>query len=233
MSDFDDFDDPELRDGQFLRTNKYKGGRAGYKTRKVRPICPRLVASSASGGASREAGGASGENAAGPAAAAAPAVAEAPAAATGKDERAKECTRSATFMFKGGVYKTMTTILTASALAAPPFNKRVLIVDGDSQCNATSFFMPEPRNWQDEQTWDEQDSQDAGVGAEHLGGASSASESKISLSEKDVSCPKMDPMSKSFFKNDTWLESAINGEKILTIWDLLIPASEFDQGRGS
>jgi hypothetical protein len=45
----------------------------------------------------------------------------------------------------------------------------------------------------------------------------------------------MDPMSKSFFKNDTWLEpeSAINGEKILTIWDLLIPASEFDQGRGS
>ena len=61
------------------------------------------------------------------------------------------CVRIATFMFKGGVYKTMTTILTAAALSAPPFNKRVLIVDGDSQCNATSYFQPEPKNWQEEQ----------------------------------------------------------------------------------
>ena len=47
-------------------------------------------------------------------------------------------------MFKGGVYKTMTTVLAASALAAEPYNYKVLIVDADSQCNATSFFMPEP-----------------------------------------------------------------------------------------
>ena len=43
-------------------------------------------------------------------------------------------------MFKGDVYKTTTIILAAIALAGPPYNKRVLIVDGDSQCNATSFF---------------------------------------------------------------------------------------------
>jgi hypothetical protein len=53
-------------------------------------------------------------------------------------------------MFKGGVYKTMTTVLAASALAAAPYDKRVLIVDADSQCNATSFFMPEPVDWQDD-----------------------------------------------------------------------------------
>jgi len=53
-------------------------------------------------------------------------------------------------MFKGGVYKTMTTVLTASALAAAPYNKRVLIVDADSQCNATAFFTPEPVDWQDD-----------------------------------------------------------------------------------
>lgn len=230
---FEDFDDPEPSNAKLLRTSKS----AGFKTRIVRAIPPRLGAS-ASGEASRGAGGARGageqrascDSTATAAAAEAPTpVASAAPAASCKDAR-KECTRIATFMFKGGVYKTTTTIHAASALAAPPFNKRVLIVDGDSQCNSTSFFMPEPKNWQDEQKLDERDSQKAGVGTGHVGGASIASNSQISLSEKGVSCPKKDPMTKGFFKNDTWLTDS-NGEKILTIYDLLIP--DFDQGRGS
>lgn len=84
----------------------------------ARPIPQRPVAF-ASGGASRGAGEKSWiADAAATAAAPAPAVS--PAAASGKDAPSKECTRIATFMFKRGVYKTMTTILTASALAATP-----------------------------------------------------------------------------------------------------------------
>ena len=35
--------------------------------------------------------------------------------------------------------QTMTTIMAASALSCPPYNKRVLIVDADSQCNTTRY----------------------------------------------------------------------------------------------
>jgi cellulose biosynthesis protein BcsQ len=129
------------------------------------------------------------------------------------------CTRIAPWFFKGGVYKSSTTILLASALAGPPYNKRVLIVDADSQCNATSHFQPEPKGWQAEHL-----KGDAGVPGPQQG------TSKISLSETGVSCDKVDPLSQSYFKNDTWLEKD-DGTKFPTIADVLMP--EFDQGRGA
>ena len=163
-----------------------------------------------------------------------------------------QCTRIATFMFKGGVYKTMTTVLAASALAAEPYNYKVLIVDADSQCNATSFFMPEPSL---DATGDPggeggdgtKDRMSAtgleGAVAEVAGqqgaarAAQQASMSNISLSEPNVMCPRNDVYPGDFYKTDTWLEQ-VNARaedpdsgqrlKFNTIYDLLRP--EFDQG---
>jgi cellulose biosynthesis protein BcsQ len=144
----------------------------------------------------------------------------------------RKCTRIATFMFKGGVYKTMTTVLTASALAAAPYNKRVLIVDADSQCNATSFFTPEPVDWQDDHkppvAQESQGGEGGGGGAGAAGGMQHAKgPSKISLSEPGLECPRTDPLGAQFFKSDTWL-STFDGKKINTIFDVLEP--EFDHG---
>ena len=155
-------------------------------------------------------------------------------------------------MFKGGVYKTMTTVLAASALAAAPYNYKVLIVDADSQCNATSFFMPEPSL---DATGDPggeggdgtKDRMSAtgleGAVAEVAGqqgaarAAQQASMSNISLSEPNVMCPRNDVYPGDFYKTDTWLEQ-VNARaedpdsgqrlKFNTIYDLLRP--EFDQG---
>ena len=144
----------------------------------------------------------------------------------------RKCTRIATFMFKGGVYKTMTTVLAASALAAAPYDKRVLIVDADSQCNATSFFTPEPVDWQDDHkppvAQESQGGEGGGVGAGAAGGMQHAKgPSKISLSEPGLECPRTDPLGAQFFKSDTWL-STYDGKKINTIFDALEP--EFDRG---
>ena len=153
-------------------------------------------------------------------------------------------------MFKGGVYKTMTTVLTASALAAAPYNKRVLIVDADSQCNATAFFTPEPVDWQDDLTAPAAQEghngvadggaraggsasgagagvgvgEGAGAGVGVGGGAKAAS--NVSLSEPGLKCPRKDPLPGQFFKSDTWLDCA--GKKFNTIYDVLEP--EFDHG---
>ncbi len=51
--------------------------------------------------------------------------------------------------YKGGVYKSSTTITLAASLAGRGF--KVAIVDADGQCNATSFFKPPPKNWRE--TW--------------------------------------------------------------------------------
>ena len=50
------------------------------------------------------------------------------------------CTRYATFMSKGGVYKTMTTILAESALAGPPYKKKVVTLQGESASTMRTFF---------------------------------------------------------------------------------------------
>ena len=173
---------------------EYRGGRQGYKQRRIQPIRPsavvratgesQLTVPSDRGGGTAQA----------------------------QAQARQKATRIATFMFKGGVYKTMTTIQLAAALATAPNNKKVLIIDGDSQCNATSFFEPEPKDWQKEKQ--------AGQDARGPAG------SKISLSEEGLECPSVDPMTSSFFKNDTWLETN-EGKKAQTIWDLLYP--EFDQ----
>ena len=117
---FDDHRDPLPRDGQTLRTTRQRR----FDARKIRIIghedIPRSSGASCAGGIGGAAGSVRSEG---------------------------QCTRLATFMFKGGVYKTMTTILASSALASPPYNKKVLIVDADSQCNTTSFFYPEPTDW--------------------------------------------------------------------------------------
>jgi cellulose biosynthesis protein BcsQ len=135
-----------------------------------------------------------------------------------------QCTRLATFMLKGGVYKTMTTILSVSALAAPPYNKKVLIVDADSQCNTTSFFCPEPPDWQKEVE-----------AMEGLQGGNSDDEpagDSVSLSEKEHPsfCPETDPFPPTYFEYDTWLEN-VDGGKVPTIHELLY--SDFNQGVGS
>ena len=46
---------------------------------------------------------------------------------------------------KGGVAKT-TTVINMAAIMAKDYNKRVLIIDADSQCNTTEFFGAEPSN---------------------------------------------------------------------------------------
>jgi cellulose biosynthesis protein BcsQ len=219
----------------------FHGVRIGYKTKKVRCIAPEQVAAASDFGrglevveadidAGRAADGARGASAG--AAVGAPAGAQAPAksggaqlaaaAAAAPPDSVGACTRIATFFFKGGVYKSSTTILLASALAGPPYNKRVLIVDADSQCNTTSHFQPEPKGWKDEISESEAD--DPGTQPQ-----SGTSDSEISLSETGVSYDKVDPLSQSYFKDDTWLEKD-DGTKFMTIADVLMP--EFDQGRG-
>ena len=204
----------------------FHGGRAGYKSRKVCPMKPSDVARASSYGRGEDAG--AGEGGAPPPGGGAAAVAppNAPVA----------CTRFASFMFKGGVYKTSTTILAASALAGPPYNKKVLIVDADSQGNATSFFQPEPKDWQEEhqKEWGVARSAspvpDGGVVDGAPGGKSlQLGTSRISLSESGVACKKGDPLTPGYFKDDTWLKNH-NGTKCMTIFDVLLP--EFDQGQG-
>ena len=150
---FDDFSEPGESSSLSLRARR-------HQTFSVRPLPYKKRPAAGGGGASRAAAGdlLSGTGSGGGDANGgvvvdrllrngggdADGVAAAPAGAH------RKCTRIATFMFKGGVYKTMNTVLTASALAAAPYNKRVLIVDADSQCNATSFFTPEPPDWQDD-----------------------------------------------------------------------------------
>jgi cellulose biosynthesis protein BcsQ len=180
--------------------------RTGCKTRKVHSIPPEQVAAAIDAG--RAAAGAAADGARGDL-----------GGGTRSVTRVGFCTRIAPWFFKGGVYKSSTTILLASALAGPPYYMRVLIVDADSQCNATSHFQPEPKGWQ----------------AEHLKGDAEVpglqpGTSKISLSETGVSCDKVDPLSQSYFKNDTWLEKD-DGTKFPTIADVLRP--DFDQGRGA
>lgn len=46
---------------------------------------------------------------------------------------------------KGGVAKT-TTVVNVAAILAKDHGKRVLVVDGDSQCNTTEFFGADPKN---------------------------------------------------------------------------------------
>ena len=212
----------------------FRGGRQSYKERKVRHIRPERLAGASNYG--RADSGAASDR--GPLASGAAAQPAAP-----KDRPAGAGTRFATFMFKGGVYKTMTTILAASALAGPPFKKRVLIVDADSQCNATSFFQPEPNEWQAEHEQEASKScktSPAKEGGNALpptstpddevdGSGAQAGTSRISLSERDVACERVDPLSQSYFKKDTWLLND-SGEKFTTIVDVLMP--EFDQGRG-
>ncbi len=53
----------------------------------------------------------------------------------------KECIAIAVYNYKGGVGKTSTAICLAASLAFS--GKRVCIVDGDGQCNTTSFFHPD------------------------------------------------------------------------------------------
>ena len=127
---------------------------------------------------------------------------------------------------------TITTVLTASALAAAPCYKRVLIVDADSQCNATSFFTPEPPDWQDDHkspgAQESQGGEGGGGGAGAVGGMQHAKgPSKISLSEPGLECPRSDPLGAQFFKSDTWLRT-YDGKKFNTIFDAL--ESEFDRG---
>ena len=226
----------------------FRGGRAGYKSlkRKVQCIAPEQVAAARDLGreadidAGRAADGARGGGdlgggtigvaRVGASAGAvqpvgAPAGAQggaqlAAAAAASPPDSSGACMRIATFFFKGGVYKSSTTILLASALAGPPYYKRVLIVDADSQCNATSHFQPEPKGWKDEPGGDCPDTPKP---------QPDASESETSLSEPDVSCDKKDPLSQSYFNDDTWLEKD-DGTKFPTIADVL--AADFDQGRG-
>lgn len=46
---------------------------------------------------------------------------------------------------KGGVGKT-TTVINMAAILARDHNKRVLLIDGDSQCNTTEFYGGQPNN---------------------------------------------------------------------------------------
>ena len=46
---------------------------------------------------------------------------------------------------KGGVAKTASTVNIA-AILAKDYQKRVLLVDADSQCNTTEFFGGDPAN---------------------------------------------------------------------------------------
>ncbi|EKX52579.1 hypothetical protein GUITHDRAFT_101745 [Guillardia theta CCMP2712] len=65
-------------------------------------------------------------------------VAECPSEMHGKEGK---CTSIAVFNYKGGVGKTSVVISLAATLAK--LGKRVCIIDGDGQCNATSFFHPD------------------------------------------------------------------------------------------
>eukprot|EP00961_Rhodomonas_salina_P295029 3935061-Rhodomonas_salina.1 len=63
------------------------------------------------------------------------------------EQRYQHCRTIATFMFKGGVYKSTTTIAVASVLS-DVYKKKVAIIDADSQCNTTRFFEEEPSRWE-------------------------------------------------------------------------------------
>ena len=176
-----------------LQSAVYRGGRLGHKTQKVSGVSLEQLAN-ASADRPRATGRAGGKTPRaigphdGPSGGAA---AAAPPEITGTGA----CTRFATFMFKGGVYKTMTTVHAASALAGPGYKKKVLIVDADSQCNATSFFQPEPQDWKAEQEQEQAQEGSASEGAVQAGASS-----RIKLSQPNASCPKSDPLTKSFLK---------------------------------
>ena len=96
-------------------------------------------------------------------------------------------------------------------LTAPPFNKRVLVIDADPQGTLTKFFQPSPADWEQEyQAFSakgasdvqkaQQPSEVSAAGKTRQPAKRKASESH-SLSE-DVYCPETDPMKPIWFKDN-------------------------------
>lgn len=68
------------------------------------------------------------------------------------------CKRLASFILKGGTGKTTTVSNLAAALVA--LDKKVVMIDGDAQCNLTSHFIPMPPGMEDEDEKEEQEGEE-------------------------------------------------------------------------
>ena len=116
----------------------------------------------------------------------------------------------ASFMFKGGVYKTTSVVNLASILAGDLMKKKVVLIDADPQCSATFFFQEYIKMGSQEEA---QRAEQGKAAVENFVARHRANALAENLPE--VECERLsdewNPIPPEQYKNSEWLQFEVQG----------------------